>query len=992
MTKRMHRNTRAGFSLVEMMISVLVLGVVLIAFAAVFMLFQKSSAQTNETAQMQQNARIALDFITNDLREAGVGTDYFRGQPVIDYAGPYQVAFNADVDNGQTIQGAGPLAAINIGVTPNKVPPTGTALYAPTSNYTGGAETEVFTLDSNKDGAIAGSDRGDDPEEIAGHNPNLFVLKKYVYGFDAAGNNEVRESNLALVRGPNLNPTWNVPQPLFAYYYDDDGNPATPDRLWGDTNGNGVLESAEVSALTAMPSNLLNNIRKIKVTTTAESNKYDRKYQTNGGFSQVALTSEVNVRNTRRMGSVIYGKVYLDANENGVLEPTETGLWKAQVSVAGTSRNVLTDNFGVYYLRLPAGTYSIQETDPAGYVSTTANVVSVTLTAGQSVVVNFGDKSTAAIGKIKGIVFDDQNKNGIRDGAETGIQGALISLDTGPQTLTAADGSYDFVLPRGNYTVVETDPTGYSSTTPNSRAVTIAAGSDTVTVNYGDFGGAISGTLQGYVFLDENLDGYRGGAEEGIPNAVIHVSNGDSTMTNSKGFYSFTLPPGSYDVVERDPVGYTSTTVNKYLNILITPDTTVTRNFGDILNNSQNFVEIVLAQTDRALSVAAADLGEDAKNDVDIVLGTALASGIGNMLIFQNKWESATTPVSELFSSTPTYRRDAGENINTLNKYDFNNDGVMDIMSGLDHDAGQNVQVWFTGSGGVLNTSPNFAYLTDGSNKVMDAKLADVNGDGVPDVVVGLKSSFGTYSGGIQVFTGSGNGSFTPGQYITKAGPSNVWDLGEVWAVDTGDINNDGRPDVVVGSHTNSYQGYIDVYQNNSGTLEWRSRYLVGGAVNDVKLIDMKEDDANDLDIVAGVSTGANTGRIVEWLNSAGTFGLPDTTGYSFPASITPRWPDDWLDAGGEPLCLASLNINNDVFPDIAYGTRSSSVYTGDIYVLACYGTMPPGGQKINSLNSGEAIAMDIADFNQDAKPDIVVGTRVNSTRGVLVVYFGSGQ
>jgi hypothetical protein len=128
---------------------------------------------------------------------------------------------------------------------------------------------------------------------------------------------------------------------------------------------------------------------------------------------------------------------------------------------------------------------------------------------------------------------------------------------------------------------------------------------------------------------------------------------------------------------------------------------------------------------------------------------------------------------------------------------------------------------------------------------------------------------------------------------------------------------------------------------------------------------------------------------ILLWLNTAGTLGIPDTTGYAFQPDETPNWPDDYVNAQGEALSLGVLHVNNDVFPDIAYGTRATSLYTGDIYILPAYGTLPVLGQKINQTVSGEIITMDVADFNWDNRPDIVVGTRTSATQGRLVAYFG---
>ena len=81
--------------------------------------------------------------------------------------------------------------------------------------------------------------------------------------------------------------------------------------------------------------------------------------------------------------------------------------------------------------------------------------------------------------------------------------------------------------------------------------------------------------------------------------------------------------------------------------------------------------------------------------------------------------------------------------------------------------------------------------------------------------------------------------------------------------------------------------------------------------------------------------------------------------------------------------------MNNDIFPDLAYGTRNSTVFTGNLYVLPAYGTLPMYGTQINQSDSGEIISIDVADFNKDNRPDIVVGTRSTATQGRLVAYFG---
>ncbi len=987
MTRTKHIRGTPGFTLVEMVFSVLILGIIFIALTAVFILFQRSSSATTSYAEAQQNARIAVDFISDILRQAGSQTDYFRGQPAIAHAGPYQIVINADIDNGQTIDGLSPLIAVNPTYSPNTIPAAGTVLYTPLV-YESNAETVVLTIDSSDDGVVDSSDRGDDPEE-SGVNVNLFMLRRVIYGYDGAGQNEVRPSNLALVRGPNLATAMTTPDPLFQYWYDNDDDPATADILWGDANGNGAIDAAEAGSVAPVSSANLPRIRKVRTTAIAESNRFDKRYEANDGFLAVSMNSEVFVRNATRTSSNVYGRVYHDANSNGQLDDGETGLNNVEITVLGTSRETFTDAFGNFYLSLPPSDYSIQETDPAGYISTTSNLVSVSLSAGQTQVLYFGDRASVPIGVIQGTVFDDLDQNGSQSVDEPGIPGVLISLDNGTEAFSNTNGYYSFIAQQGIYTVIETDPTGYSSTTPNSAPARIDNEGDTVTVNFGDCAGLISGTLQGYVFDDANNNGIFESGEDGLGSVTVRVSTGDSTVTNDQGYFRFNLSPGVYSLTETDPLGYTSTTPNTCLDIPITVDTTVTRIFGDKLEVSTNFVEIHISNTDRVLSVSIADLKEDSYGDNDIILGTALVPGIGNLLVFFNKWTKITTPLTKLFMPNPDYRRNAGKNINASNTGDLNGNNVPDVFTGLESVTTPNIQAWLTASGGLLGNSPFATYFSSGSSVIMDSKLVRLDGDSNLDLIVGLKSSLGTFSGGFQIFMGVGTGAFTSYQYVTTAGADDDISLGEIWAIESADFDGDGDQDIVIGSHTNTYLGYLDVYLNDgSGTFAWHSRYSVPYAVNDIKAVDMMEDDAGDVDIVAAVSSGALTGQVMLWLNDSCLFGQADTTGYSFGHDETPHLPSDYVDAQGAALCLAILNFNNDGFPDIAFGTRATLLYQGNLYVLPSYGLLPNNGEKINAALMGEIITMAVTDLNKDNSIDIVLGTRNSATEGKLIAYF----
>jgi len=973
--------------MIELVFSMMILGVVLIAFYGIFSLFQKSSAQSQSYSDTQQNSRAAVDFITEYLRQAGSGTDYVRGQRFVVHAGPYQCAVNADIDNGQTIGGDPPLLAISRAHSPNSVPPSGTTLYAPKIDYQSPAETVVLTIDSDNDGAVTASDAKDESEED-GPNPNLYVLKRVTYGFDGSGANDVRSTNLALVRGPGAYSNGTIPQPLFQYFYDHDEDASTSQILWGDLDGDEKLDQSECYSVTEMPDSLLARIRKIRVTVISESDRYDSKHKDTDGYLAVSMNSEVYVRNSTRSGSVIYGQVYHDANGDGVMDSGEAGLSNVKIQLVGTSRETRTNSYGVYYLPVSPGDYAVREIDPPGYKSTTPNSMSATVNPGDNVRVDFGDEAGAPVGFIRGKVFEDIDLDGRLSGAEPGIPDVVLSLDTGEQTKTNDAGDYEFVVPMGTYEVVETDLEGWGSSTPNSATAYIFDAGDTAIVNFGDTYKPVSGTLEGYVFEDDDYDGIRDRGEAGLSNVTLTVSTGDSTVTDVGGYYSFSLEPGVYALRERDNAGYTSSTVNHYVGIVISPDTVVTRDFGDFLLNQNDYIEITIGNTERALSVNGTDLVEDPNGDLDIVMGTPFTGNGGNMLVFHNNRKNANSALGALFESTPTYTRDAGHNINTLTSYDFSGDGMSDVLTGVHYNTGNNIQIWNDDQKGILSTSPVVQYVSGGNTYVMDSRVVSLTSEGNDDLIVGLVTAVG--SGGFQTFKSLGNGEYTALQYINTAGPGGEIPLGEVLAVDAGDIDLDGDQDVVVGTRTSDYYGFIDIYRNvESGKLVWDSRYFGIGAVNDLKVIDMMEDDQGDPDILVGTSATSARGYVLLWHNTEGEFGVPDSSGYSFPVGVTPRFPSDSVNEDGEVLSLAADTINPDVFPEVFYGTRSSSFYTGDVFMMETFGTLPSRGRKLNTTGYiGEVVTMDLGDFNLDNWKDLVVGTRSSSTQGKLLVYF----
>ncbi|MEI7688156.1 MAG: SdrD B-like domain-containing protein, partial [Planctomycetota bacterium] len=238
-----------------------------------------------------------------------------------------------------------------------------------------------------------------------------------------------------------------------------------------------------------------------------------------------------------------------------------------------------TDANGFYeFTDLPAASYTISETQPAGYSQGTNTAGSIAapvngdtigqfdLPAGATSAGNlFGERAATVSGR----VFNDVNRNGVPT-LGSGIGGVTVTLvdsngATVGTTTTAADGTYSFtnVFP-GNYTIVEAQPAvfGDSPVGPATiRNVTVPLGG-LANQNFGETLGEISGT----VFVDFNNDGIQDPGEPGIAGVAVsifgtNVLGGDIPpsiiLTDANGNYRFTgLQAGSYTLNEGQPAAW----------------------------------------------------------------------------------------------------------------------------------------------------------------------------------------------------------------------------------------------------------------------------------------------------------------------------------------------------------------------------------------------------------------------------------------------------
>ncbi len=206
-------------------------------------------------------------------------------------------------------------------------------------------------------------------------------------------------------------------------------------------------------------------------------------------------------------GGRIEGIVWHDSDRSGTLDAGEVKLQGVTVRLQNAKGDVLaekqTDADGRYgFLGLAPLTYHVVIVLATGWESTTA--ADAWLAPGAGVLtVDFGvipgptptpTATSAPSGNLHALVWNDANRDGVKDEAEPPLTGATVIVYTWPgmqevaRTTTGGDGMARFLaLPAPTtYKVVEQDLAGMSSSTTNEVLLVLTAGA-TFDVAFGDY-------------------------------------------------------------------------------------------------------------------------------------------------------------------------------------------------------------------------------------------------------------------------------------------------------------------------------------------------------------------------------------------------------------------------------------------------------------------------------------------------------------------------
>ena len=345
-------------------------------------------------------------------------------------------------------------------------------------------------------------------------------------------------------------------------------------------------------------------------------------------------------------------------------------------------------------------------------------------------------------------------------------------------------------------------------------------------------------------------------------------------------------------------------------------------------------------------------------------------------------------PANLVFAPVVTYSS-GGFGTGSIAAADLNGDGSPDVVVANSWNCVNGMNCESYGTVGVLlgngdgTFQPVVIYKSGGQDAVSVA-VADVNGDGKPDLMVANEDCdyFGgnCQQGAIGVLLGNGDGTFQPAVAYGSGGQ-------QASSVAVADVNGDGKPDLLVangcsvGNCGYPFQyGLVGVLLGNGdGTFQPAVSYDSGGiGPMSIAAADVNGDGKTDLVVAnCGCSGGFfdNSGPVdVLMGNGDGTF--KPAVAYS---------------SGPYPWSVVIADVNGDGHPDLLV---ANSCWCGqDATVAVILGNGDGTFQRAVTYDSGElTFGIAVADLNGDGKPDLIVENdcatsdcNTDSTTGVLL-------
>jgi hypothetical protein len=355
-------------------------------------------------------------------------------------------------------------------------------------------------------------------------------------------------------------------------------------------------------------------------------------------------------------------------------------------------------------------------------------------------------------------------------------------------------------------------------------------------------------------------------------------------------------------------------------------------------------------------SVAVADVNGDGRPDLVVGNGEVETGGSTVSVLLNITEPGATTP-----SFAPRRVFAVGQEPRFVAAADLNGDGRPDLVA---FNGSENLSVLLdTTVPGA--TTPSFAPQEefDSGGGAFQPAIADLNGDGRPDLVTGRSMS-------VLLNTTAAPTAAAPSFSARSASPAGS----TPWSATTADLNGDGRPDVVTVDHgAGAVSVLLDATEPGATAPGFSARqgFPAGVKPDSVATADLNGDGRPDL-VAADEGAGTVSVMLNETSPSASSASLAAPVGFAV--------------AGADPSSVTTADVNGDGRPDLIATNSGAGTVSVLLDTTAPGATTPSfAGQQEFATGDTTPESVTTADLNGDGRPDLVVADGGGDTVSVLL-------
>ncbi|MBX7042007.1 MAG: FG-GAP-like repeat-containing protein [Ignavibacteria bacterium] len=316
---------------------------------------------------------------------------------------------------------------------------------------------------------------------------------------------------------------------------------------------------------------------------------------------------------------------------------------------------------------------------------------------------------------------------------------------------------------------------------------------------------------------------------------------------------------------------------------------------------------------------------------------------------------------------------------------DVNGDGINDIIVGALHYNSDTGRAYIFFGGAIWNSEPDMILKGEDSSEFgSSVSSGDFNDDGFSDVVIGAHEYNGN-TGRAYIFYGGLSMDAVADVIFTGEGPGNFF--GQHFS-STGDVNNDGYDDFIAGAYghsSNKGRAYVffgGQTMDNTPDVIMNGEYSNDYFGSSASSAGDVNDDGFDDVIIGAYRYGSDTGRAYIYYGGSLMNNVSDVT-------LTGEGGNFGVNVS------AAGDVNGDGYSDVIVGAYRYA-NAGKVYLFFGGSSM----NKISDLTISGGIDSAVfgmstssaGDLNRDGYSDIIVGAAHPTQPGKAFVYFGGAS